>query len=130
MEASWGLFGPLGILLEASWGRLISLLGLLGSVLEASWAVLGLSWRPLDRPGGPLGASWRHLGGVLGPLGGQDPPGARGPRVLRPQEACLGLIFKTLFDVFYNTLETFKVPSSTVEYCTGEALEALHVEYS
>ena len=51
------LLGPLGSLLEASWGHhraswqpLGGLLGLLASslgLLGASWEPLGLSWRPL-----------------------------------------------------------------------------------
>ena len=80
------LLGPLGSLLEASWGHhraswqpLGGLLGLLASslgLLAASWApfggllgslggLLGLLASSL----GLLGASWRPLGGLLGPLG-------------------------------------------------------------
>ena len=61
-EASWGLLGCLGGVLErpeASWGRLGGVLGRLGGVLAASWSVLGASLR---RPG----ASWGRLGGQHG----------------------------------------------------------------
>ncbi len=41
-----------------------------------------------------------RLGGVLGPLGGQDPPEARGSRVLEASWGRLGLIFDRFFGAF------------------------------
>ena len=58
-------------LLESSSGLLRRLgrhLGPLGSLLEASWGLLAASWRPLGGFVGPLGASCRPLGGLLAPL--------------------------------------------------------------
>ena len=66
------------------------------------WAVPGASWEPL---GGVLGASWGGvlglLGGLLEPLGGQDPPEARGMRVLEASWGRLELIFGFFLDGFF-----------------------------
>jgi len=110
-----------------------------GSQLGPMLATLGplsfLSWRPL---GGLLGC----LGGVLGRLGGQEPPEARGMRVLRPQETHLGLIFGKFLDVFFFVFDfsTFFFsylsrpqhvvkPRNYYNRNTGEPLEALRGQY-
>ena len=72
------LLGPLGSLLEASWGHhraswqpLGGLLGLLASslgLLAASWAPFGGLLSLLASSLGLLGASWLPLGGLLGSL--------------------------------------------------------------
>ena len=54
----------------------------------------------LARSGGGLRAVLGRSWGVLGRLGGQDRPRARGPRVLRPHGARLGLHFKRFFGAF------------------------------
>ena len=126
-------------------GRLRGVLGVSWAILEASWGGLGLthnkqrqchlggSWRPL---GGLLG----RLGGFLGPLGGQDPPEARGPRVLRPQKTHVGLTLGRFLDGFWNRFSILFLPYPTRRQhvvkpqnyyicSTGEPFEALHVEY-
>ena len=90
--ASWAVLG-------ASWGHLGPSLGRLGGVLEPSWAVLG-------HLGGALG----RLGGVLGPLGGQDPPEARGIRVLEASWGRLGLIFGTFLEGFWDEFSILFLP--------------------
>ena len=116
---SWGGLG-------ASWGRLWALLG-------ASWGHLGPSWRPL---GGLLGP----LGGLLGRLGGQDPPEARGMRVLEASWGRLGLIFGRFLDHFFNEFSLLFLsyltrrqhvvkPQNYFICSTGEPSEALRGQY-
>ena len=97
MWYSWGprgllraLVGPLGGLLEASWGHIGGVLGgfrallacltpseavlgasrgRFGALLERFRAVLGPSWENLGRSWGPLGPTWGPLGGLMGCLG-------------------------------------------------------------
>ena len=108
-----------------------------GSILEANlelcWRHLGGSWRRL---GGLLG----RLGGLLGPLGGQDPPEARGRRVLEASWGRLGLIFERFLDHFFNefsllflsylTRRQHVVKPQNYYICnTGEPSEALRGQY-
>ena len=98
MGPSWGCLGAsweLGAVLVPSWGGLGASWGRLWALLGASWGHLGPSWRPL---GGLLGP----LGGLLGRLGGQDPPEARGLRVLGASWGRLGLIFGRFLDVLWD----------------------------
>ena len=106
-----------------------AILGRLGGVLGH----LGPSWRPL---GGLLG----RLGGLLGPLGGQDPPEARGLRVLGASWGRLGLIFGTFLDGFWDEFSILFLsylqrrqhvvkPQTTSYSSTGEPVAALHVQY-
>ena len=53
-------------------------------------------------PGGALGGFLGCLGGLLGPLGGQDPPEARGTRVLEASWGRLGLIFGRILDGIWD----------------------------
>ena len=71
--------------------------------------ILNANLDPCWPPWGHLGASWRRLGellgrlgSLLGPLGGQDPPEARGLRVLRASWDRLGLIFERFLDDFFK----------------------------
>ena len=86
-------------------------------------------------PGHLLG----RLGCLLGPLGGQDPPEARGLRVLGASWGRLGLIFGRFFDDFWNRFSILflsylqrrqhVVKPQNYYFCnTGEPLEALHVQ--
>ena len=98
MGRLWASWRRLGIVLEASWSRLVPSWGR----LEPSWGRLAASWAVLGRFGCRLGAVLGRLGGVLGPLGGQDPTRARAMRDLRPQVTRLGLIFGRFLDVFWD----------------------------
>ena len=72
--------------------------------------LLGVSSERSRGPlGSSLGASWEPLGGLLGPLGGlsgrlggQDPPEARGRRVLEASWGRLGLIFGRFLEGFWD----------------------------
>ena len=136
MGPSWGCLGAsweLGAVLVPSWGGLGASWGRLWALLGASWGHLGPSWRPL---GGLLGP----LGGLLGRLGGQDPPEARGLRVLEASWGRLGVILGRFWDGFFDECSTLFLSYSSRHqhvvkpknyyFCnTEEPLEALHVQY-
>ena len=97
MLLGW-LLGPLGSLLEASWGHhkaswqplgaLGELLGSLGGLLGSFWRPLGVSWRPLGALGELLGslgsllaASWGSLGTSWLPWKRKSSPGSSGSMI-------------------------------------------------
>ena len=88
----------------------------------------------------PLGGLLGRLGGLLGPLGGQDPPEARGMRVLEASWEPLGLIFGRFLDGFWDEFSILFLsylqrrqhvvkPKEYYICGTGGPFEALRVQY-